>query len=100
MIKKCHNKDCNKCYNHKCDEEVIILNQKIMDKYQKIIICKSGRYCFSENILWSPNKDGVSCDHPIAAITINANNVVIDLNGYTLSQKTYHNTDIAIRKFT
>ena len=71
-------------------------------------ITKSGYYVLSENIIFHPNpdnefkpttqqfKNNIYPVHPyrlgfFAAITIETSNVILDLNGFSISQSTLHN---------
>ena len=75
--------------------EGIPIRQKDIGPHGLTIKCK-GKYYFAENITWCPKKSGTESD-PVAAITIRANNVLLDLNGYSLRQK--GNASIAIGIF-
>jgi hypothetical protein len=44
------------------------------------VITQPGKYCLQSNQLWSPSSSG------LAAITVAANNVYLDLNHYTITQ--------------
>lgn len=54
-----------------------------------IFIDKPGTYYFKKNLTWHPQADG-------SAITIQANDVVLDLHGFTLKSSTTHFKTIGI----
>ncbi len=77
----------NQC--NQCDSNVILISQANVGR--GYVISEPGSYCLIENIVFTPpaatlaedNRSNISGP---SAITIKANNVNLNLNGYTLSQ--------------
>ena len=69
-----------------CDSNVVVITQAdiINSAPTGYLISAPGRYCFGEDLSYTPATGGSSTD-PAAAIRITASNVELDFNNYTLT---------------
>lgn len=75
-------KDCNTCYS--ISKKDFCQNHTLSRSF---VISKPGKYCLVDSISWAPNAPQIIDYYaPIAAIVIDADNVVLDLCHNTLSQ--------------
>ena len=75
-----------------CGVNVVHISQADVGPNGIVLDTPNTRYCFVESITWAPpavttlNRAVPGPSSPIAAITITASNIELDLNGYTLQQ--------------
>ncbi len=79
----------DKCHNSKYGLKQVRKNKWYITCIPdtSITIKCPGKYYFRNNIVWNPTNGGNNCKKCLNGINVMSDNVIIDLDGYTYSQK-------------